>query len=744
MSNEGNSLYEFGGFRFDGGKHKLWQGGEPVLLSPKASLLLCLLLERQGEFVSKEEIFEKVWSETFVEDGVLTQNIYTLRKVLGSCENGQPLIENRIRLGYRITVPIRFTEASNDNLNGKEILLATQTRTEIVTEEFIEEGALKSPLVKWSGRRRRKGAILAASLILLGGLALFGYLFLRPSANFSRNSTGNIHFQKVTERDDILFPTLSPDGNLTAYRKNGDAIYVRDLRTGAESRLEISNVKLGGFLAFSKDSNFLYIRNRSSFFLPAKVFKISRFGGEGLEVAENVWSGFSFSPDEKQMAFVRSFPKENRQSLILKNLETGDERELFALNFPQTFLLRNYPAWSPDGKMLAVVTAAYQTQGFSKIVVIDTENGQTEDLVIKDFRGVEQVVWLPKDNSFAAVAREGKDFQVWKISRDGLQVRRLINDLNNYRFLSVSADGTKLLTSQFIFFSNLWIFDEENPQIKKQLTFGTSNRDGYYGIDYFSNGELVYASNDGASGDINLWRLDPNDNRRRQLTMDAGSRNEYPAASPDDKFIYFVSNRGGAAHIWRIEAGGDNSQQITFGENFNESFPQVSPGGEYLYFIRKDKQSSAVWRKALASGAEEKITGEAQFVPTNILALSPDGKYLGFHNLTEQIDSENTKQAYQVAVIETANPQAIRFFNVDGAKVEIYWTADSAAFDYIDHPKGRDEIQRLSLDGKSEMQIIRTFPNEVLFYIAHAPGGKSAAVSYGQQLQDAVLLTNFE
>lgn len=77
-----------------------------ILLSPKATELLALLLEQKGKFVSKEEIFEKVWAGTFVEDGVLTQNIYTLRKALGNDEDGKPLIENKTRLGYRVTVPI--------------------------------------------------------------------------------------------------------------------------------------------------------------------------------------------------------------------------------------------------------------------------------------------------------------------------------------------------------------------------------------------------------------------------------------------------------------------------------------------------------------------------------------------------------------------------------------------------------------------------------------------------------------
>lgn len=286
------------------------------------------------------------------------------------------------------------------------------------------------------------------------------------------------------------------------------------------------------------------------------------------------------------------------------------------------------------------------------------------------------------------------------------------------------------------------MFDEQDAQVRKQSTFGTSNRDGYFGIDYFSGGEIVFASNEGASGDFNLWRVNPNDNQRRQLTIGSGSRNENPSISPDDKFIYFASNRGGKSHSWRIEPHGENPQQITFGENSDETFPNISPDGKYLYFIRKNAKSSAVWRKTLSDNAEEKITDEKQFAPTNILALSPDGKYLGFHNLSGQIEGE--RQNYQIAVIETANPPAVKFFNIGGAKVEIFWTADSTAFDYIVHPKGRDEIRRLYLDEKIEMQIVRTFPNEVIFFIAHSPDGKTIAVAYGQQLLDAVMLTNLE
>lgn len=749
MANEVNSLYEFSGFRFDGGTHELRQNGDLILLSPKASELLTALLERQGEFVTKREIFEKVWAGTFVEDGVLTQNIYTLRKALGTDAGGQPLIENRTRLGYRITVPVRALQKSDGNFgssggNRREILLAAlETRTEIITEEITGEYSPKLVSVKRGENWKKIGVVFAAGIALFSLTGFLAYLFLRPQPkNVSRIIIENIRFQKVTDTGDILFPALSPDGNLAAYRKK-DGVYVKDLRTSAETKLEISNVERFGFLQFSPDGNFIYLRNRSSFFLPSKILKVSRYGGEAKSVADNVWSGFSLSPDEKQIAFARRFPNENRQGLFLKNLENGEEKELLSLALPQQFSLRSFPAWSPDGrKILSIVE---QNEGFSKIIIIETQSGRTEDFPVKDFQDVEQVVWLPKRNALVASARTGRNFQLWEIDYpSGNQIRRITNDLNDYQSPRISADGTKILTAQRNFYSNLWALDEENKSNQKQLTFGTSNHVGYHGIDYFSNGEIIYASNEGESSDVNLWRVNPNDNVRRQLTEGAGSQNKNPCVSPGDKYIYFSSNRGEKAHIWRIEANGENPAQMTFSENSAENFPNISPNGEWLYFIRKDGKASAVWRKSLTANREERVTDEKQFAPANSLALSPDGKRLAFQNLTEQIDSENTNQNFQIAVVETANPQNVKFFSIGGAKMEIYWTNDGAAFDFVVSAKGNDQIRRLNLDENIGMQIIRQFPKENIFTIARSKDGRTIALSRGQKQTDAVLLTNLE
>lgn len=122
MSNDVNNLYEFGDFRFDGETNTLRRDAALIALSPKASELLKLLLERDGGIVSKREIFDSIWADTFVEDGVLTQNIYTLRNALGTDENGKQLIENIARRGYRFAAPVRIVKAFEVAPENKKIL----------------------------------------------------------------------------------------------------------------------------------------------------------------------------------------------------------------------------------------------------------------------------------------------------------------------------------------------------------------------------------------------------------------------------------------------------------------------------------------------------------------------------------------------------------------------------------------------------------------------------------------------
>ena len=68
---------------------------------------LLVLLRRRGEVVSKQELMERVWPDSFVEEGNLTQNIFLLRRELGKTPEGEEYIQTVPKRGYRMNVAVK-------------------------------------------------------------------------------------------------------------------------------------------------------------------------------------------------------------------------------------------------------------------------------------------------------------------------------------------------------------------------------------------------------------------------------------------------------------------------------------------------------------------------------------------------------------------------------------------------------------------------------------------------------------
>jgi DNA-binding winged helix-turn-helix (wHTH) protein/TolB-like protein/tetratricopeptide (TPR) repeat protein len=98
--------YAFGPFTLDPQRQELRRGTEPVPLTPKAFDTLRVLVEADGAVVPKEELLALVWRDRFVEESVLSQNVYTLRKVLAEGDDGRTYILTVPRRGYRFAVPV--------------------------------------------------------------------------------------------------------------------------------------------------------------------------------------------------------------------------------------------------------------------------------------------------------------------------------------------------------------------------------------------------------------------------------------------------------------------------------------------------------------------------------------------------------------------------------------------------------------------------------------------------------------
>jgi DNA-binding winged helix-turn-helix (wHTH) protein len=97
----------FGDFAFDDRRRKLKAGAHPVRLSGQTIDLLCLLLERPGELVTREEIERRLWPDRNVNFNHSVDVVVSrLRTVLGDKGESPRYIETVPRKGYRFIEPV--------------------------------------------------------------------------------------------------------------------------------------------------------------------------------------------------------------------------------------------------------------------------------------------------------------------------------------------------------------------------------------------------------------------------------------------------------------------------------------------------------------------------------------------------------------------------------------------------------------------------------------------------------------
>src|SRR5579871_2717298 len=102
-----NSEITFGPFLLDPIQRVLSRGGEPIQIGSRAREILLCLVEKAGEVVSKNELINRVWPRTVVEEGTLRVHITNLRRILGDGRGNIRYVENVTGHGYRFVAPIK-------------------------------------------------------------------------------------------------------------------------------------------------------------------------------------------------------------------------------------------------------------------------------------------------------------------------------------------------------------------------------------------------------------------------------------------------------------------------------------------------------------------------------------------------------------------------------------------------------------------------------------------------------------
>ena len=136
-----NRFYSFDIFRVDLVERLLFKEDREVPLTPKVFDTLLVLLENSSHVLTKQELMQKVWPDSFVEENNLAQNISVLRKALG-----EQFIQTVPKRGYRFVGEV--TAQQDETLIVHERVrsrIVVEQTDETEAEKLIAEKSFKSP-----------------------------------------------------------------------------------------------------------------------------------------------------------------------------------------------------------------------------------------------------------------------------------------------------------------------------------------------------------------------------------------------------------------------------------------------------------------------------------------------------------------------------------------------------------------------------------------------------------------------
>jgi TolB-like protein/DNA-binding winged helix-turn-helix (wHTH) protein/Flp pilus assembly protein TadD len=135
MGEQNHHIYEFGPFRLDAQKRFLLRSGQLVKLFPKEFDTLLALVENSGRDVKKEELMQRIWPDSFVEESNLTTNISHLRRALGESARQHQYIGRAPGGGYRFLADVKEVgakETPEQDARHREILIREAPRAAAV------------------------------------------------------------------------------------------------------------------------------------------------------------------------------------------------------------------------------------------------------------------------------------------------------------------------------------------------------------------------------------------------------------------------------------------------------------------------------------------------------------------------------------------------------------------------------------------------------------------------------------
>jgi Tol biopolymer transport system component len=567
----------------------------------------------------------------------------------------------------------------------------------------------------------------------LGGISFALYKFL-PQKD---KPAPPLKIDRLTTNGKTSDAGISPDGKFVVYVVDEDgqqSLWMRQVATNSNVQIvPAAHVNYRG-LGFSPDSNYINFVKEESPDVPPVLYQMPALGGVQKKLISNIFGTMSYSPDGKEVAFLRPrFPSLDQSSLLIANPDGTGERILISIKRPDVFpsSANQSPTWSPDGKSIAAIVRNI-TSNETSVGEIQVADGSLKTIGAPNFKLIARLAWLPDKSGVLFLGTDGIGStltqQISLLPYPSGEVRRITNDLNLYFGLSLTADGRTISTVQNSVISNIWVIPPGDPSRTVQIKSGGSNFDGMGGLAWTPDGRVVYSSMAGGAHDI--WIMNGNGSGQKQLTNERV--NLRPKVTPDGRYIVFESMTtlsGEQSNIWRMDLDGANLTKLTSGNS--DGYPSVTPDSRWVVYTSRSSQDWRLWKVSIDGGIAEQLTDQ----PARNALVSPDGKFI----FCEYGSGESLRWRKAVIPFEAGPP--VRFLDIPSFANIYRWSSDSRSITYLGSQGGAVNLWTLPMDGTAPKQLTN-FKTEDTFDFDWSPDG-GLVLARGPVTRDVVLISNF-
>ena len=587
-----------------------------------------------------------------------------------------------------------------------------------------------------AGFRRAGIAVAVLVLIAAAGLAVYKFLPRKTAANFNLQS---MQITQLTENGKAADLTISPDGRYVAWIvRDGEkeSMWVRQVATGSDVQVLAPDETAFNGLTFSPDGNYLYFsRSDKATRNYGYLYKMASLGGTATELVKDVDTGATFSPDGKQIAYLRGVPDASMWRLMVASSDGSGERELTKFRSVVSAGYTATPAWSPDGNSIAVTLWEVANGQHPALKIVSVANGGSRSLYTPDpGSGLGPPVWLPDGSGLLLAIRAGTPGargQIWYVGYPSGEVRRFTNDPTNYSTccLGLTQDGKTLAVMQDSVVADLWVANASALDDARQISSG----EAHALVEWTADGRLLTSGSDGR-----VLRLGADGTNSMHLPLREAPET-LPTACGDGRYLVYVARTGPTSDVWRVDAadGGNPVQLSRSGTVAMQSRAKIScsPDGKWVAFLAENPtEGASAWRIPVEGGEPSKL---CENIDRPRIAISPDGTMVAVHLWGKTANSPSV-----LAAIPAQGGAPIYHFDAPAGMFGLAWSPDNKSLEYTLTRNSVANLWEQPLKGGPPRQLTHFTSSQILDF-AWSRDGKQLALTRGKLNSNVVLISNF-